>query len=759
MRDLDARTATEEGWARLRPAAGAIALAVALLVVTAGWWVLRAAVASDAAPVTPEPGFKSGLTVDVLSDDDTALRPGDVVVGVNGTPVDDWLGRSTPTRPRVADGERFTYRVDHDGQQRDVAVTLERGLDPDRLRENSGILVTVLAIFGLGLYCVYRRPEQSAARVLLMVGVGLVAYSGFTTFSYDSADVAGARLVFAVGLLGSTGTLILWTAAVAHLALTYPTPVTLLQRRPWLVPVSYAGALALTVGAQALLFASGRATLSSWNALTNLSDVILWALGVVTLVGLVRTVMRIRREPASGRQGAIVALGLAITIVGLGIANLVAGDTKFPAWLDLVIFLPFPTAVAIAIVRGEFLDIRAVVNRTFVYGSLTAILLAVYTLIVVGIGAVVGSTGLASSALAAGVVAVAFAPLRASLQRAVDRLLYGERGDPVRVLGSLGHRLADAVPADEVLPAVVETVATTLNLPYVALRTGSGPDAQLACERGEPPAEPHVVQLVHQGEAVGSLLVGPRRGERAISERDDRLLMDVAGQIAAAVSATRLLTDLAASRSRLAVEREEERARVRHDLHDRLGPHLVGLSLQLDYLQSRVDNTDDRAAIVRAHEEARRALDEVRRISRGLRPAELEELGLVEAIGAAAVRLTVGDDTNGWRATVDAAIQLGAIAPDVEAAAYQIAIEALSNAYRHSHGHGARVHLGIDRAGTTLTVEISDDGHGIDLDAPAGVGLRSMQERAHAVGGDLAITSAENGGTVVRANLPLDLRV
>jgi signal transduction histidine kinase len=277
---------------------------------------------------------------------------------------------------------------------------------------------------------------------------------------------------------------------------------------------------------------------------------------------------------------------------------------------------------------------------------------------------------------------------------------------------------------------------------------------RLACERGEPVTDTHVVSLVHQGASVGELVVGARRGERSVSAADAALLRDIARQIAAAVSATRLLTDLAASRSRLAVAREEERAQLRHDLHDRLGPHLVGLSLQLDTLQNHTEE-DTARAIGRAHDEATRALEEVRRISRGLRPAELEELGLVEAIGAAAARLTVTDDDLAWRATIDAAVQLGSLPADIEAAAYQIALEALSNAYRHSGGQAARVRLGIDADGSELSLEIADNGDGICAAATPGVGIRSMHDRAAAVNGSLSITKPPGGGTMVRATLPL----
>ncbi len=149
------------------------------------------------------------------------------------------------------------------------------------------------------------------------------------------------------------------------------------------------------------------------------------------------------------------------------------------------------------------------------------------------------------------------------------------------------------------------------------------------------------------------------------------------------------------------------------------------------------------------------ALNEVRRLTRGLRPADLDELGLVAAVQAAATRLTVGDQPSGWQSDISAAIHLPALAPEVEAAAYQIALEALTNAYRHSGGHHAQVRIGVDPAGAMLLIEITDDGHGIrELDA-TGVGLRSMRERVGAVGGSLDIGTAADGGALVRAELPI----
>lgn len=745
---------------RLRPAAFALVVAALFVVATAGWLALRITGRSDRAPVLADPGYRAGLAVDALVDRGPGLHAGDTVVAVDGVAIDDWLRGARP-RPAVDASDVVEYRVVRDGRSATVRVAVHDGVvTHERLREAQGIVFAALTILVLGAWCTYRRPERPAARALLVLGAGLVAYTAFTIFGYDTTDVVADPPVFAFGFIGAVASLVAWSLAGAQLALTFPDPPAFMAGHRWLVPAVHGAALAATAGVTAAIVMSGRASLHSLDAANTVTSAVLTLLVLTTVGAVVRTLLRARHDPVVRAQGALVAAGLAATITVLAAGNLVAPDSKWPPWVDAAAFLPLPLTIAVALLRGEFLGLRAVVNRTLVYGALTAVLLGAYALSAVVVGGIAGGAGLAPTLFASAVVAIAFAPARASLQHRVDRLLYGERGDPARVLGALGRRLESAVPPGEVLPAIVETVATTLNLPYVALRTGVDDDARLAYARGDAGPDLHVVPLVHQGVTVGELVVAARRGERGVRADDRTLLADIARQVAAAVSAASLLTDLTASRSRLAVAREEERARVRHDLHDRLGPHLVGLSLQLDALERRVDDDTVAHAVGRAREEAARALDEVRRIARGLRPAELDELGLVEAIAAAAARLTV-DDGDGWTASVDAALHLGVVPPGVEAAAYQIALEALTNAHRHSGGRTASIRLFVDAGATALTLDVADDGHGI-ADAATnrragrdGVGIRSMHERAAAVGGRLTLGRTADGGTLVRATLPL----
>lgn len=711
---------------------------------------------TDGAPVFTGPGFSRGLTVDPRPGDPTPLRRRDVVVAVEGVPVNRLLSGRGPQAAHLRAGMELEYRVLRDEDIVEVPVQLRHGgLVAERLRDNGTPLVG-LVIVVFGAYTVFRRPEQPAARALLVLGAGFVAYDVFDVLSADVADLVAARWLFIAGIAGTLVPLAAWNAAGVHMILSFPTPPTTMRDRPWLIPVLYATALA-PPGAITFYLAWDGATLTGLARLHTALVVVLWATVALFMVGLIRIIIGARRDPTTRRQVALVVLGMGTSGLIFSVANVVAaGSQRWPWWFNAVAFFPMVAALAAAIVRGEFLDIRATINRVFLYASLTGVLLGLFTGTVAIVGALVGRSGVSETLPATAVVAVAFAPVRARLQRGIDRLLYGERGDPARVLGALGRRLEAALPPDQVLPTMVEAVALALRIPYVAIRTADGEAGQLACERGEPPSEPEIVPLVYQGQRVGELVVGPRRGERSLSATDRVLLGDVARHAAAAVRASSLLTEIAASRSRLAVAREEERARLRHDLHDRLGSHLVGLNLQLDTLASKTTDAVIGEGIRRAGSEADRALDEVRRISRGLRPAELDELGLVAAVSAATARLTVGDHDHGWHASVTAAVQLPVLPAATEAAAYHIAVEALTNAYRHSGAEHAQVRISVNSLSSRLIVEISDDGSGIAAKTTDGVGLRSMHERAAGVGGHLEISNGLPQGTVVRAELPLD---
>lgn len=742
---------------RLRPATLAVASAAILLVASASWVAARLVLPTDGAPVLSDPGFAAGLAVDPVPGPDETLRRGDTVVGVNGAAVDGWLrgGPSLPT-PSLRAGAVLLYYLRRDGRTETVSVTLRRGTALARqLRDLSLPLVAGGALVALGGFCVRRRPDELAAQALVLFGAGIVGDAAFHDLGPDVSWVVGASHLAAVGAAAAALSRMLWLAALAVIALTFP-PARRRARRAGAVVGGLYALAPVTAAVVLLVAATGHASLSSLDHLGAASDAAYIALAVLTVGGLAVTALRARRDERVRRQAALVGIGVAVTVVTLTVGNVIAGDRTWPGWARALVVVPLPAAAALAILRGELFDIRATLSRALVYGALTVALLALYGAGVAVVAFIAGDAGLVATVPATGLVAVAFAPLRERLQRAVDRLFYGARGDPQRALGALGRRLEAALPPEQVLATIAETVAETLRLPYVAIATVSdGAGSRVACERGEPPAERAAIRLVYQGRPVGELVVGARRGERSVSDADRDVLGSVARQVAAAVNGASLLTDLAASRRALAVEREHERARVRHDLHDRLASHLVGLSLQLDSLADAALAKGLHDPLRDAQLQAERALEEVRRISRGLGPADLDELGLLAAISAAAARLTIGDDGRGWRASVESAVQLPHIPAEVESAAYQIAVEALTNAYRHSGGTYAHARVGVDARGRVLTVEVADDGEGISADAAMGVGLQSMRSRATKAGGRLAVCPRDGKGTVVRAELPL----
>lgn len=564
--------------------------AVLLLVVAAGWTVLRLTLPTDGAPILSDPGYGRGLAVDPgAAREAPGLRPGDTVVAVDGVALDRWL--TVPAAPRqgrppLRPGAVLDYQVRRLVGGRPELVTvpavLRRGttLTP-RLRQGALPIAAGLALLVLGCYTLIRRPADVAPRAIVLFGAGVVGDVVFQQISVEVAWVVSRPSLALVGAAAALMARMAWLASFATLAVTFPSPPLLLRRRPWLVLGPYAAGL-LNVALLLLTALIGHATLARLDMINGVADATYWAFALLTLAGLGRTVYLARRDGSLRRQAALVGIALATTILTIVVGNIVAaGDRKWPGWVMALTVVPVPIAVAVAILRGEFLDIRTELNRALVYLTLSVALLTVFVAVALVVGAVAGTTGVAATLPATALVAVAFAPLRDRLQHAIDRMLYGARGDPARALGALAKRLEAAVPAEEVLATVAETVAETLRLPYVAIAVGGGDRRRLACERGDPPDDLLAIPLVARARPVGELVLGHRRGERSLSPADRAVLAGVAGQVAAAVDAAALVTDLAASRSQLAVAREEERARVRHDLHDRLASHLVGLTLQL----------------------------------------------------------------------------------------------------------------------------------------------------------------------------------
>jgi signal transduction histidine kinase len=292
-------------------------------------------------------------------------------------------------------------------------------------------------------------------------------------------------------------------------------------------------------------------------------------------------------------------------------------------------------------------------------------------------------------------------------------------------------------------------VREALRLPYAAIALPEDDGERVAAAAGTPSADPVRLPLTYQNAEVGTLLLTPRTGESGFSGADLRLLSDLARQAGVAVSAVRLTADLQRSRELLVGAREEERRRLRRDLHDGLGAQLAGLTVQSGVLRSLVGR-DPGAAAELAGElrtELKAAIADIRRLVHELRPPALDELGLTGALQRLAERAT-GD---GLRARVDAPAELPALPAAVEVAVYRIVAEALTNVVRHAAATRCEVRLEVGPDDVQICV--ADDGPGFAPGAH-GVGLASMRERAEEMGGTCTVGPALDGGTAVRARLP-----
>jgi signal transduction histidine kinase len=432
--------------------------------------------------------------------------------------------------------------------------------------------------------------------------------------------------------------------------------------------------------------------------------------------------------------------------------------------------LVLPVFTYIAILRYHLYDIDLFINRTLVYGALSACIVLIYVLTVGGLGVLFQTQGnLGVSLLATGAIAILFQPLRSKLQRAVNRLMYGERDDPYAVISRLGRRLEATLAPDAVLPTLVETIAQALKLPYAAILLKEGEGFRTAAAYGSPAGEPETLPLIYQREEIGRLVLSPRAPSERFSAADRSLLEDLARQAEVAVHAVRLTADLQRSRERLVATREEERRRLRRDLHDGLGPTLASLALRLDAARKLIRRKpgDAEQMLSRLKDQTQDTVSDVRRLVYGLRPPALDDLGLVPAVrqlaeghgfvvdgfSGGAERAAAGED--GAVFLVEAPENLPPLPAAVEVAAYRIAQEALTNVARHARAKTCRVRLSADRAGGTLTLEVTDDGVGIPVGRRAGVGMSSMRERADELGGMCEVEPVPTGGTRVLARLPL----
>jgi two-component system NarL family sensor kinase len=648
-----------------------------------------------------------------------------------------------------------------------VVALLQTAAAPDGYRD--GMLTAVcyaVPYAAIGAFLIVRRPDLpfgwllSGAAVLTAAGSGAasaayvavshgasprLAFLGFAVSGTAMLPIAVQGLVnvrFPSGALSSRGGRVLQIALLTGIVLAFAGGVFGDQKLTLVRPDSAVEQISNP--------------LTGGTAVGRLAADLGAVVPVVVLLGLIAGLGVVRRAwNATGIERYQLrwrAYGVVVSFILFPFAV----SQVLPVAIDLLDGLFFVTTLAIPVARYRLWAIDTVIRRSAAY--------ALVTIAVAGMFATIAAVGTAVASeragfiLAAAAAAMTFGPALNYSQRLVDHFFYGERDDPYQALSDLGRRLAAVGTPGEMLPAVVTAVAESLRLPYVAIeRPAEGPVLAAFGEPAATEARAERWPLSYQGVTVGVLVAEPRRGEQAFDPRDRAVLGDIAHQAGAAVHAEALTADLLHSRQRLVNAREEERRRLRRDLHDGLGPLLTSVGLNIDAVRAHADrglgrpgeeNQDLGLLLGRAKDGTAQAIADLRGIVYGLRPSALDDFGLAGAIAAHIRRLGEG---TGVRVTLDAD-QLTDLPAAVEVAAFRIAVEAVNNAIRHSGAQNCQVRLQID-APDRLLAEVRDDGTGAGP-WQAGVGMLAMRERAAELGGTLTAGPDPDGGSV-RAYFPL----
>ena len=406
--------------------------------------------------------------------------------------------------------------------------------------------------------------------------------------------------------------------------------------------------------------------------------------------------------------------------------------------------VPFPLSVCAAVLGAGLWDIDVLVNRTLVYSGLLVGVAAVYVMSVVLLGRLLGQASGAPLA-ATVVVAVIVVPLKVRLERVANRIVYGQRDDPHATLAALVGRLDAAAHTEDAVTSSLQTLVETLPLRGATVATDS---ATWSVGDVDEPAT--TFNLVLRSATLGTLSVQPLPGVR-LGTSARSTLQAVAGALALIVHNQEMTAELLRSRARLVAARDEERHRISVDLHDGIGPSLAALGLKSHRAHDLVRSDPDAAeqALEDLADEIRRTVADVRAIVSGMAPGELEVHGLAASLPDLIGRF------DGPTMTVELTSDLSPsdeLPVGIEIAAYNVVAEALANAVAHA-GAG-RCTVTVSRNGW-LDIDVVDDGTGLPPSINPGIGIASMRRRVEACGGTFTIGAALEGGTAVRARLPV----
>ena len=718
-------------------------------------WVLLAMFAgpSDGTAISPPTAFAGeqrwGESVTVVrSYGETPLREGDLILAIEGRTLEQWVDRPAEIERSV--GDDVTYRV------RRSAAGLDRVMDVDvelvrypLVAAISDALPTLVLLLGLlvsGSFLFWFRPRDVACRAALALGA--TALAGLTAFplGLGAIDLAGARGVwphFVGEVLLAVG-----IGSMLLAALSFPWSRSWLRGHPlaWLVPylVPVAGYLLWAV-AYATRVEPDAARL---QALIMVSTPVL----LVTVPVIVAVEVQGYVRPRTREDRVALRLVLAGTLWAVLVRVLVgvlpqqqSGQPLVPWEVQSLLLMPALLLwLVAAVMRFRLQEIDGVLRRSLLQVVLATLIGTVFLAVAAAVDIVSDSSYW--SVVAGGLVALILVPVALGLRRTVSQFVYGDRDYPYRVVSELRRLDPHTTPADA-LRDMLTLLARRLRLSYASMEVyASTADDRIETSIGESRGQPTAVVLEVGGTTLGQLQLEVTPSREPFGPRDRRLLEDIGGQVGAMVQAVTANRELQRSRERLVSAREEERRRVRRDLHDGLGPSLATMAMKLEAAHDLIaaDPEGAEQLVGQLYEQTRSDIVEIRRLVDGLRPPALDQLGLVSALrqraadhnrtaGMVAATPRCDGPCRPVRRRAVAGSRRGGGVPDRSGVGQQRpAARPRERVHGHAQPPGRRPRGGGPRRRCRPRGR-----HGDDLSG--GVGLDSMQERAEELGGSLKV--------------------
>ncbi len=709
--------------------------------------------------IHPQTIVSSPVSALPLNSEISDLRASDKVIAIDGKPITYWADmffQFNSSSPIWDFGRQVTYTVERNDQRLDIPIILRPYPLSLILREN---LLTVLFLIAVQLasgWLFTRRPDERAAQTLLLASSGLAAFSICWFLGTDLVLFVSASLILIYYRVLTFILLMVMCAALLHFTLLLPRLQSEEALKQPIVSLIYI--IPYPLYAVFLILSYTTDTLE-WIRLWEQG---IWVVMIACLVtGLVLAGIKyrnLRNVLARRRLVTVVAAFIVTAFFAIMVGWLplsIASETGSNWEVIPLVTLPIALSLVLAVLFYRLFDIRIAIQRALVWSALTAIIVIVYITVVGTLSILFNQRNDPILALVAtGVVAVLFHPVRERLQRVVNKLVYGERDTPYKVIIGLTKRLEGTLVPQVALNMIVETLGEALKLPYTAIELVENDHFIMVAEHGSranlPDNECVTVPLKYAEGTLGRLLISRHLTGEGLSFQDHRLISGLVHEAEVTIQTTRLTVDLQRSREKIIVAREEERRHLRRDLHDGLGPSLASLMLQVDATRNLLHSDIPRAEaiLLELKTQIQNAIADVRRIVYELRPPVLDELGLIAALE---------EKTRQLGQSAELIIKLDAprlppLPAAVEGALYRIALEALTNTIRHAQATECTIRIEMNGE---LRLEVVDNGKGLPDKMQHGIGIHSMQERAAELGGRCVVEKLAQGGTRMLATFPM----